>query len=111
MYCTKCGLTLRDQDKFCSECGTSTGRGGPAPIRTDRLTRPMSEAKIAGVCAGFARYFNLDVVLVRVLWVVITIFPLPFFGVVSYIVAWIVMPKEPVTVPAKALYPANDPAS
>jgi phage shock protein C len=71
----------------------------------------MSEAKIAGVCAGFARYFNLDVVLVRVLWVVITIFPLPFFGVVSYLVAWIVMPKEPVLVPAKAMHPANGPAS
>jgi phage shock protein C len=57
----------------------------------------MSEAKIAGVCAGFARYFGLDVTLIRVLWVVITVFPLPFFGLVSYIVAWIVMPKDPVT--------------
>jgi phage shock protein C len=59
----------------------------------------MSEAKIAGVCAGFARYFSLDVTLVRVLWVVLTVFPLPFFGVVSYIVAWIVMPKDAVTLP------------
>jgi phage shock protein C len=57
----------------------------------------MSEAKIAGVCAGFARYFALDVTLMRVLWVVITVFPLPFLGLVSYIVAWIVMPKDPVT--------------
>ena len=57
----------------------------------------MSEAKIAGVCAGFARYFGLDVTLVRVLWVVLTVFPVPFFGLVSYIVAWIVMPKDPVT--------------
>jgi phage shock protein PspC (stress-responsive transcriptional regulator) len=57
----------------------------------------MSEAKVAGVCAGFARYFGLDVTLVRVLWVVITVFPLPFFGLVSYIVAWIVMPKDSAT--------------
>jgi phage shock protein C len=56
----------------------------------------MGEAKIAGVCAGFARYFSLDVTLVRVLWVVLTVFPMPFFGLVSYIVAWIVMPKDPV---------------
>jgi len=61
----------------------------------------MHEAKIAGVCAGFARYFGLDVTLVRVLWVVLTVFPVPMFGVVSYIVAWIVMPKDPVTVPAR----------
>jgi phage shock protein C len=56
----------------------------------------MSEAKIAGVCAGFARYFALDVTLVRILWAVITVFPLPCFGLVSYIVAWIVMPRDPV---------------
>ena len=61
----------------------------------------MSEAKIAGVCAGFARYLGLDVTLVRVLWVVLTVFPMPFFGLVSYIVAWIVMPKDPVTVPVR----------
>jgi phage shock protein C len=64
----------------------------------------MSQAKIAGVCAGFARYFALDVTLVRVLWVVLTVFPMPFFGVISYFVAWIVMPKDPVTsvVPVRA---------
>ncbi|MBZ5610182.1 MAG: PspC domain-containing protein [Acidobacteriia bacterium] len=102
MYCTKCGITLRDQDKFCCDCGTSTGRGGgPGAVRSERLTRPMQEAKIAGVCAGFARYMGLDVTLVRILWVVLTVWPLPLFGVISYIVAWIVMPKEPVTVPAK----------
>ena len=100
MYCTKCGITLRDQDKFCSECGTSTGRG-PSRSRPERLTRPMNEAKVAGVCAGFARYLDLDVTLVRVLWVVITVFPLPLFGIVSYIVAWIVMPKDPATLPVK----------
>jgi phage shock protein C len=61
----------------------------------------MSEAKIAGVCAGFARYLKLDVTLVRVLWVVLTVFPMPFFGLVSYIVAWIVMPKDPVTAVAR----------
>ena len=49
-----------------------------------------------------ARYFQLDVTLVRVLWVVLTVFPMPFFGVVSYIVAWIVMPKDPVTALAHA---------
>ena len=61
----------------------------------------MHEAKIAGVCAGFARYFALDVTLVRVLWVVLTVCPVPTFGVVAYIVAWIVMPKDPVGVPMR----------
>jgi phage shock protein C len=97
MFCTRCGTELREQDNFCSNCAATTGRGAPPPRPEARLSRPMSEAKIAGVCAGFARYFGVDVTLVRVLWVVITVFPLPFFGVVAYIVAWIVMPKDPVT--------------
>jgi phage shock protein C len=62
----------------------------------------MGESKIAGVCAGFARYFGVDVTLIRVLWVVLTVFPMPLFGLVSYIVAWIVMPKEPVTAVVRA---------
>jgi phage shock protein C len=101
MFCTRCGNELREQDKFCPSCGFATAQAAASPAAWNqpeqRLSRPMSEAKIAGVCAGFARYFGLDVVLVRVLWVIITVFPLPCFGLVSYIVAWIVMPKDPVT--------------
>src|SRR5215471_5398137 len=100
MYCTKCGIELKEQDKFCNECGTSTGRGAPAAARVDRLTRPMQQAKLGGVCAGFARYFGVDVTLVRILWLALTIWPLPFFGGIAYIVAWIVMPKDESQVPA-----------
>lgn len=111
MFCTKCGVELRDQDKFCCECGTSTGRAAPAAPRVDRLVRPMQDAKIAGVCAGFARYFAVDVTLVRVLWLALTIFPLPCFGAIAYIVAWIVMPKEETPLPAVPMHPANGPMS
>ena len=41
------------------------------PIR--RLTRPRQQGKIAGVCAGLAEYFDVDVVLIRVLWVILSI--------------------------------------
>lgn len=104
MFCTRCGNELREQDRFCSACGAATARDASMPAAQTRLSRPLSEAKIAGVCAGFARYFGVDVTLVRVLWVVIIVFPLPCFGLVSYIVAWIVMPRDPVTdvVPARA---------
>ena len=105
MFCTKCGSELRELDNFCSACGAGTARaaaGSSAWNRpVERLSRPMSEAKIAGVCAGFARYCGLDVTLVRVLCLVLTVFPMPFFGLVSYIVAWIVLPKDPVTALAR----------
>ena len=43
-----------------------------------RLIRPRTGRKVAGVCAGFAEYFNLDVTLVRLVWIVagIAMFPL-----------------------------------
>lgn len=108
MYCTKCGIELRDQDKFCNDCGTTTGRGAPAGAsRLDRLTRPMQEAKIGGVCAGFARYFGVDVTLVRILWLALTVLPVPFCGVIAYIVCWIVMPKDEVAVPAPNMHPVS----
>jgi phage shock protein C len=96
MYCTTCGTEARETDKFCCQCGVLTGQA-PRASRADRLSRPMLEAKVAGVCAGFARYFGVDVTLLRILWIVFTVWPLPFFGVISYVVAWIVMPKDPVT--------------
>ena len=104
MFCTKCGIELKDQVRFCSDCGTATGRAAPM---VDRLTRPMHEAKIGGVCAGFARYFGLDVTLVRILWLVLTLLPVPFCGGIAYIVCWIVMPKEEAVVPARSMSPAN----
>ena len=59
------------------------------------------------MCAGFARYFDVDVTLVRVIWLVLMVWPLPLFGVISYIVAWIVMPKDPAALPAEQMQPAN----
>jgi phage shock protein C len=111
MFCTKCGSELRDKDKFCCECGAVTAQGvRPAMQRTDRLTRLKSEGKVAGVCAGFARYFGLDVTLVRIVWLVLTVWPVPMFGLIAYIVAWIVMPKEPEPASATSLQTVNRPA-
>jgi len=108
MFCTKCGVELKEQDKFCNECGTATARFTPGgKVRTDRLVRPMNEAKIGGVCAGFARYFGVDVTLVRILWLALTIWPLPCFGGIAYIVAWIVMPKEETPAAAPNMHPAK----
>jgi phage shock protein C len=110
MFCTRCGTELNDAVKFCSECGSSTGRF-PAGAARPRLSRAMQDAKIAGVCAGFARYFGLDVTLMRVIWVVLTLCPLPLGGVIAYIVAWIVMPKDYTPVTADQMHPANGSAT
>jgi phage shock protein PspC (stress-responsive transcriptional regulator) len=48
--------------------------------------------KIAGVCAGFARYLGVDVVLVRVLWLAIAL--ATGVGFLAYLAAWLVMPSD-----------------
>lgn len=91
MFCTQCGVALEAQDRFCRQCGHATGVGAPSPSGR-RLTRDMEHKKIAGVCAGFANYLEVDVVLVRILWLVLAFGT--GLGFIAYIVAWIVMPKQ-----------------
>ena len=95
MFCTNCGRNLGVDDAFCSQCGKPAAGAVPPPRPGGqrKLARIMSEKKIAGVCAGVARYFDADTTLVRVLWLVLaicTVIP----GFVAYLVAWIAMPKE-----------------
>src|SRR5689334_16252321 len=68
MFCTQCGVELGETARFCSQCGHSTPLGRPARAPASQLARDVQNKKIAGVCAGFARYMDVDVVLVRVLW-------------------------------------------
>jgi phage shock protein C len=95
MYCTKCGIELRSDDRFCSRCGNRIA-AGTAPDAVPNMPRaPMLEKrnkKIAGVCAGFATYLGVDVVLVRVLWLGISL--CTGVGFFVYLAAWIVVPSD-----------------
>jgi len=57
-----------------------------------RLTRSKTQRMIGGVSGGLAEYFNIDVVIIRLLW---TLAVLLFgTGVVAYLIAWIIIPEE-----------------
>ena len=56
-----------------------------------RLTRDVNNKKIAGVCAGIAKYFDLDPTLVRVIWILLVC--VAGTGVLAYLIAWVVMPE------------------
>jgi phage shock protein PspC (stress-responsive transcriptional regulator) len=57
--------------------------------------------KIAGVCQGFSEFFDIDVTLVRVIWL-IAAFLTGGMVAVAYVIAWIVMPDEPQLLAAPA---------
>ena len=57
-----------------------------------KLTRPSSGAMIGGVCAGIARYLNLDVTIIRIAFVLIAVFG--GSGILAYLILWAVMPKD-----------------
>lgn len=57
-----------------------------------RLYR-SNERRIAGVCGGIAEYFNIDPVLIRLLWLFFTL--MGGSGILIYIIAWIVIPPRP----------------
>jgi phage shock protein C len=60
------------------------------------LYRRSSAGRIAGVCAGIAEYLDVDVTLVRLVWVVLSIVPGCFVGgAIAYIAAWLIMPDSP----------------
>jgi len=60
-------------------------------MNTKRLAKSQDKV-IAGVCAGIADYFGWDPALVRILYLVISIFSAGFPGVLVYIILWIVLP-------------------
>ncbi len=62
------------------------------PIK--RLYRCRHHRVLGGVCAGIAEYFNVDPVLVRLLWVIFTLISMGL-GLIAYIIAWIIVPEEP----------------
>jgi phage shock protein C len=95
MFCTQCGVELEPQDRYCFQCGKGTSAVSAWPRASARpLTLSREDKKIAGVCAGFAQYLDMDVTLVRIVWLILVFVP-PGIGLVGYLLAWLVMPKSP----------------
>jgi len=66
-----------------------------------QLTRSETNKRIAGVCGGIAEYFDVDPILVRVAFVAAGLMG---FGVLLYIVLWIVLPRGTSGMPVQGPY-------
>ena len=58
-----------------------------------KLYRDLKNQKIAGVCSGFAEYFDIDASIVRIIWVLLTL--MGGAGIITYIIAIFIIPKKP----------------
>ena len=97
MYCPQCGKEYSEKVNFCCHCGSAIPQGGTPAKRQKKLQRSRGNKKIAGVCAGFADYLDLDVTLVRLIWLMLAF--VGGWGLIAYLVAWIIMPEEPEVAP------------
>lgn len=56
-----------------------------------KITRSKEERIIAGVCGGFAEYFDIDVTIIRIIWILVTVFG--GIGILVYIFSIILIPE------------------
>jgi len=76
---------------------TRKGKETAEKKKTTTIFRKKREKQIGGVCAGLADYWNVDMSLVRIGYVLFTVFTHLVVGIVLYVVLMIIMPEEPDT--------------
>ncbi|HEX4775051.1 MAG TPA: PspC domain-containing protein [Candidatus Saccharimonadales bacterium] len=82
---------LGSPDEF-RENDSESDLAAPEPATGKRLFRDPDNAMIAGVAAGLSKYFGLDVLLVRLLFVFL-VFVTFGWGVLLYILLWLLVPE------------------
>jgi len=71
-----------------------------------KLYKSSSDKVLAGVCGGMGEYFAVDSVIVRLLWVVFTL--MGGAGLIAYIIAAIIIPKDEAYNPIEDSYTRTD---
>jgi phage shock protein C len=100
MICLSCQREISDYSNYCNFCGAKQ----QAVTGGKRLMRSSTNVKLAGVCGGIAEYLNVDPTLVRLIWVLLSLIPgFVFGGILGYLLAWMIVPKAPLALPAAPL--------
>jgi phage shock protein C len=110
VYCRNCGASMSDEVRYCAACGAAAPAPPTAYTRTvnSPLVRPRVGRMIGGVCQGLANQYRWDPVWVRVVAVITALFG-GGLGAIAYIVMWIVVPEEPLMLPASTPYTQPQP--
>jgi phage shock protein PspC (stress-responsive transcriptional regulator) len=60
-----------------------------------KLTRLRTGRMLAGICAGIADFFGVDVTLVRIGYLLLSLFSAGFPGLLLYFILILIIPEEP----------------
>lgn len=99
MLCPYCRTENRPGSTRCAAC-TSWMVERP-PVR--EWTRARDGKMLGGVARGLATRFALPVAVVRLAFVIATL--LGLWGLVTYVVLWIILPLEPLALPPASAAP------
>ena len=66
-------------------------------MQQQRLMRSRNEIVLSGVCGGLGEYFGIDPVIIRLIFVLVTL--TTGLGLLVYPALWIAMPKAPLAPP------------
>jgi len=92
VYCNVCGSAIPENAPLCSHCGVNAEELRKARRATSNWARPQLGRRIGGVCMGIGRHFDLNVTILRIVWVLLFL----FYGIggILYLALWALMPNE-----------------
>jgi len=84
----------RREEGFMARTARTKKTQQAEPVK--RLYRSGKDKILGGVCGGLAEHLRVDPVIIRLIWVVAAFIP-PFWGgaILLYIIAWIIIPRNP----------------
>ncbi len=114
MICGNCQKEIADASNFCYFCGACQQSPAAAPAAPDtggrKLRRSTTDKVFGGVCGGMGEYFDIDPVILRVVWAVVAF--ATGVGFLAYLICWIVIDPAPAgAVPSSAPFVSPAPRS
>ncbi len=61
-------------------------------VSSKRLYRSIDNRLLAGVCSGLGEYFEIDPVIIRIIWIILII---GGYGILLYLLFWLLIPLKP----------------